>query len=701
MGQATCSRLKLQPRERFVLNVGGRLQQVSLLDYLRAGQQPSAALDNLMVADIATAQLLLNMTGRLSWIDLKLPSGASGRQQALRIKSILPAAAKLERAEARGESMSRLTRAFMINLTAMSLLALLVGMFLIYSTMTLSVLQRRSFIGNIRALGVTRTQVFSLVLLEALGLSMVAVLIGIPSGLALAQGLVGMVTRTINDLYFTLGVNQLFIDPVSLAKGAALGVGASLVAALGPASEAAGIAPRAAQMRSVLEARIRRLVPRLALLGLIVMLAGCGLLMPGRSLLSGFAALFLVALGYAFVVPEAVRMAARMVGWPLARMFGLPARLAARGIEASLSRTGVAVAALVVAVAATAGVDIMIESFRSTVAAWLHSTLRADVYVTVAGANDDSGLDPKLVEQISGQRGIAAISTGRWLEVEVDGHSASLRVVQLAPGRRGFTLKAGEKQAVWSAFDSDQAVLVSEPYAYRHDAQPGDMLQLRTERGQQRFLVAGVFYDYGSQRGVIVMRRDLYEQFWHDRAISSLGIYLRPGHSEQSISQRLREAARGVQHVLIRSNRALREQSLAIFDRTFAVTNVLRLLAVVVAAVGILSALMALQLERARDYAVLRATGFTPGQVGVLAIGETSLLGLISGLLAVPLGIVMSLMLIDVINRRSFGWSMQFLVTPEALLQPLALATVTALLAGLYPALVLARAPPAEALRSE
>jgi putative ABC transport system permease protein len=702
MSRRTSHRLALSPGQTFTVAVGGQRQPARLLALLQAGRQPAAAVDGLLVADISTAQELLEMRGRLSGIDLRLPKGKRGAQLAIRIESMLPPSAKLERAGARGAAMAQMTHAFVINLKAMSLLALLVGMFLIYSTMTLSVLQRRVLIGYLRALGVTREQIFRLVLLEALGLSTAAVLIGIPAGLALAQGLVGMVTHTINDLYFALEVRQLFVTPATLATGAILGVGASIVAALGPALEAAGTPPRMAQVRSTLEEQVRRFAPRLALAGVAIILLGALLLTWGRSLSLGFVALLLIAMGYALLTPSTVVMMAKAAEGPLARIFKLQGRLAARGVQTSLSRTAVAVAALTVAVATTVGVGIMIESFRDTVAAWLHTTLQADIYIAVAGANGGAGLEPALLQRIAGVPGVAAVSTSRWLEIEANGRRVDLRVVRLAPGRdKGYAFATGEPQAIWEGFNKTQAVLVSEPYAYRRELQTGDTLRLRTDSGVRPFSVAGVFYDYGSQRGVIVIRRGLFDQYWTDRRVSSAGVHAQRGTSQRQLLDRLRAAARSVQHVLIQSNRSLRTQSLMIFDRTFAITQVLRLLAILVAAVGILSALAALQLERAREFAVLRATGFTPAQVSALIIGETGLLGLISGVLAMPLGLVMSLVLIEVINRRSFGWSIQTVVTPEALLQALALALAAALLAGVYPAWRAATTAPAAALRSE
>ena len=151
----------------------------------------------------------------------------------------------------------------------------------------------------------------------------------------------------------------------------------------------------------------------------------------------------------------------------------------------------------------------------------------------------------------------------------------------------------------------------------------------------------------------------------------------------------------------IRSNRALREASLVIFDRTFAVTRVLRLLIVVVAFVGVLSALMALGLERVRELGLQRALGLTPGQVWGVVTAQTGLMGLVAGLLAMPVGVLLAAVLVFVINRRSFGWTMPIDVRPDILLQGLLLAVVAALVAGAYPALRMARAAPVEALRDE
>jgi putative ABC transport system permease protein len=210
-----------------------------------------------------------------------------------------------------------------------------------------------------------------------------------------------------------------------------------------------------------------------------------------------------------------------------------------------------------------------------------------------------------------------------------------------------------------------------------------------------------VFADYGSDQGVVMVSRRTYEAYWDDRGVSSLALVLEPGVDTETAVATLRARAAGGQDVVVRSNRALREASLEIFDRTFAITAVLRILATAVAVIGVLSALMALQLERAREIGVLRAQGLTPGELWRLVLAETGLLGATAGILAVPVGIGLALVLIHVINRRAFGWSIETAVFPGLLAQAVGLAVLAALVAGAYPAWRMARTPPGPALREE
>jgi putative ABC transport system permease protein len=708
LSHETAAELGVGAQGSLVLRVAGRRRPLRVVGLIEAGDPRSRqALRGLVLADLTTAQELLDRPGRLSWIDLAVPAGARGEEVLGRVRTVLPPGAEVVPAAARSEFVGELTRAFDVNLTALSLLALVVGLFLAYNTMTFSVVQRRVTIGMVRALGVTRAEIVAVILGEAGLLGVVATALGLALGVGLAATLVKLVTRTINDLYFVVVVRDVTVSPAALARGAALGIGATLLAALVPAVEASTAPPAAAMKRVVLEARARRAAPRTAVAGVLVLSSGAFLVGgAGRSLGWSYAGLFAVILGAALLTPLAMVAVARALGPGLGRLFGLPGRMAARGVVATLSRTGVAVAALMVAVAATIGVGVMIRSFRATVVRWLETSLVADVYVSAPAFRgsraSESTLDPAVIAHLREAPGVAAVGTYRGVRVGSPSGPTQLVAIGIGPrSYRQFRFLAGTPATVWPAFQDGGGTIVSEPYAYRHGLAVGSTLRLRTDHGERTFSVVGVFADYGSEQGVVMMSRQTYEANWDDRGVSSLGLVLAPGVDAEGAVASLRARAGVDQDLVIRSNRALREVSLEIFDRTFAITAVLRVLATAVAAIGVLSALMALQLERSRELGVLRAQGLTPPEVWRLVLTETGLLGAIAGTLAVPVGVGLALVLIRVINRRAFGWSIETTIPADVLLQSAGLAVLSAVLAGAYPAWRMSRTPPAPALREE
>ena len=705
MARPTARDLGLAVGDRLTVRVAGARRTLTLAGLLDPADPASArALDGLLVTDIATAQEIFGAVGRLSRIDLIVSDNEAGRALLARIAGSLPPGAELVAAGARAGTTGQMIRAFQWNLTALSLLALVVGMFLIYQTMTFSVVQRRPLIGSLRAIGVTRAEIFALVMSEALVIGVIGTAAGLALGLGMARGLLGLVTRTINDLYFVLSVRDVALDPFTLGKGMLLGVGATLLAALAPALEATSAPPRVVMSRGALEMRARRVVTRATWLGLG--LGGAAVLLlslPGGGIVGGFAGLFVLMIASALVTPSVALALLRLLHPIAGAAFGLLGRLATRGIVASLSRTSVAIAALMIAVSAAIGVGVMIASFREAVVGWLEGTLREDIYVSapsLVGNRPDATLDPALAARLAATPGVARTSTTRGALVPSPRGPVQVIALDLEPARRPrWRFREGGSDAVWGA--GGDAVIVSEPYANRHGTRAGALVRLRTDRGEREFPVTGVFYDYGSSAGVVVMSRRTYDRFWDDRKISGLAIEVAPGVDASALMAALRERAAGGQDVVVRSNKALREASLDIFDRTFAITGVLRTLTVAVAFIGMLASLMALALERAREIGVLRTLGLTPRQVWGLVTVQTGLMGLLAGVLAVPGGLLLAGVLVFVINRRSFGWTMPIDLSPAILLQGVALSVLAAVLAGLYPAWKMATTLPADALRDE
>ncbi|MBU2676378.1 MAG: ABC transporter permease, partial [Gammaproteobacteria bacterium] len=325
MSGNTATALNLSAGDEFFVVAGGKRHSAILLGTYT--NDAGAGLDNLMTADIATAQAWFDMAGKLSRIDVRIADGDNDLED--RLVALLPGDTTLLAAAARTRTTAEMSAAFMTNLTAMSLLALLVGLFLIYNSVSFSILQRRQLIGVLRALGTTRRQVFSLVLTETALLGFVASLLGVAAGVFLGSELLGLVSQSINDFYFRVSVTEVSISPFSVTKGIVAGMGAAMVAATVPALEASSYRPRLAMTRSVLEQQTRRILPFVALAGVAAtVMAIVVLALSGRSLVAGLIAVFMLILGFALCVPYAVKAAARVLSPLATRLGGIWARLA-------------------------------------------------------------------------------------------------------------------------------------------------------------------------------------------------------------------------------------------------------------------------------------------------------------------------------------------------------------------------------------
>ena len=341
---STAKRLGVAENDELALIIGGQLVSVRILGiFAKASSTSVYSPENLMLADIATAQELLGMVGRITRIDIVL---ADDEVLESKLREVLPADVELLPATTRNESVKQMTRAFHTNLTALSLLALLVGMFLIYNTMTFMVMQRRSLLGNLRALGTTRQQLFIIILYEAMITGIIASGIGLLFGIGLAEGLLGVVNRTINELYFLLPDSTLTLSPVIMLKGGLLGVLGTVLAAIPPALEAANVTPRQGLLRSHLETRTRWLVKRASFAGILATASGFIIIsLSGKSIGLGFTGIFVIILGITLLTPLTTVAIMSVLEPFLGKLFGIAGRQASRSVVASLSRTAAAVAA--------------------------------------------------------------------------------------------------------------------------------------------------------------------------------------------------------------------------------------------------------------------------------------------------------------------------------------------------------------------
>jgi putative ABC transport system permease protein len=348
----------------------------------------------------------------------------------------------------------------------------------------------------------------------------------------------------------------------------------------------------------------------------------------------------------------------------------------------------------------------MIASFRTTVTLWLEQSLQGDVYISEQGLSStrlDTPLDPQAIAIAQAYPQAQSTAAVRVVSVESERGTVDLVAVRAERPMDERLFLAAEKnpQYAWQRMQQG-GILLSEPLANRLGiSAPGGTLSLLTPKGWQSFSIAGIYADYASTRGTVRMSLDVYRGLWHDDRLNGIVLFLKPGADVDKATTDLRRQLSGISNVQVNPSGALRKDALVVFDRTFAITAAVQLITTTVAFIGVLSSLLALQLEKARDLGILRALGMTIAEMRRLTFWETGLLGASAGLLALPTGYILAWILIFIINRRSFGWTLQMHVQPAPFVQAFLLAVGAALLAAIYPAWRLSRMQTAEALRGE
>ena len=682
--------------------------------YTVRGTYPDAnGNESAIVMDVAAAQAAFSRFNRVDRIYIRIPqlSGAniSLHEWQRRIQEVLPASVQVRSAGASTDENRKMLAAFRWNLRLLSYIALVVGAFLIYNTISVSVVRRRAEIGIVRALGASRRQILAAFLGEAAVIGLSGALLGIPLGRLMATAAVKLMGATVNALYVTSRPGTITFTMWSAALALVVGAGVTLFSACSPAREAAGVAPVEAMARGRREFEIR--VTKTSGLWFAVILAlaaAAAARLPaigGKPLFGYIATLLTVGAGV-FAIPAFVDATMRAASKFLQKSLGVEALLASRSLGASLRRTSVLVAALCTAVAMMTAVGIMVGSFRQTVVTWMDSELPADLYLRPAGnpaTDQHPTISPALSDAISKLPGVQTVQRLRAYEISYQGLPATLGSLDIAntPINRNTDFLSGRPtDSVLAELRGSNAVIVSEPFTYKHHVKAGDSLWLALGESYASFRIADVYYDYGSERGVILMDRNVMLKYLGDPAPSNLAIFVKPGMNVATVRREIENAAAD-NRILIFANGDLRSQAVQIFDRTFAITYALEAVAVVVAVMGVAGALLALVIDRRRELGLLRYLGASSEQLRKLILTEAGLLGLLANLSGLILGFFLSLILIFVVNKQSFGWTIRLHWPVAVLFGATTIVFLATLLAGYYPARIAIRLNPIEVVHEE
>ena len=677
------------------LMIGDRVLPFIVRGYLK-DEGPARVLDgNFILMDIAAAQLAFDRLGRVDRVDVLLPEGADLHASLEAIAARMPPGLSAQRPARRGEQVETMLAAFHANLTALSWIALIVGLFLVYNTVTISVVARRQEIGTLRALGLTRGKVLWLFLGEAGALAAAGIVLGLGLARLLADAANTLTSATVRTLYIAAVSAPPEMNIGHVWTAIAIGLPLSLAAAAVPALEASRVAPTAAMRgHDVLEMR-SRLRPRMLVLPVVLLVIAYGLaqLPPiGRRPMFAYASSFVLVIGAAFLVPAIMFGLARLGRRLLRRRLGVEGLLAHANLTSAIPRLSISVAALSVSLSMMVAIAVMIGSFRDTVVYWVGQTLKADLFIGPGirpTIGSEQTVSPDVLATLGKHPDVVALDQFRNVDLVYDGNLAVLGAgsfeVVLDYGGLLFKTPADARDQMRRAIGTD-TVIVSEPFAMRYGKRHGDVLQIPTPQGPKPFRIAAVYYDYASDRGVVIMDRSSFRKYFGDLPPSGVAAYLRAGADPERVRTEMLEMLDEGHRAFIYSNRTLRTEILNVFDSTFAITYALELIAIAVAMLGVAGTLLTLVLERRRELSLLRLTGADRRQVRRMVIIEAALIGGVSQGIGLVVGFALSMVLIYVINVQSFGWTIQFHVPTAFLIQASIAVVIATSIAGIYPA---------------
>jgi putative ABC transport system permease protein len=657
--------------------------------------------------DIGWAQELLGTAGRLDSVQILLAEDADPSTVTAAARDLVPADVVVAAPQQRSEQIGKMLASFQLNLTALSLVSLLVGMFLIYNTVSAAVVRGRREIGILRAIGTSRREIRALFLGEALVFGIPGIILGILAAFPLAGLLVGAVGETISSLYVLVSIEKLAVTPWQIAAAALAGLASVLAAAWIPSGEATKVqVTRALHLGTAMEhyATIPNRWLVYGLVSLVIAFAASWFALHTGPALLGFAAAFLVIIGFAFLVPAATTVVGRVIS-PLVSLLprGTAWRLAARNLVRAMHRNSLTTAALMAAIAMTVGVSVMIYSFRASVDTWINRTIQADLFVTLA-ANEVTGFQTTIPDEViawlENHPLVQSVDTLHEKRIPFRGEEVFLAVIRgRMRGELEFTGGDSERKA--QLLRSPGHVAVSESFARRHKAAEGDTIELAAPSGPQTFRIAGIYLDYTRDQGVILMDRDNYLAHWPAVGAHSSGVHLHDPNKAEILGAELRKKFGKDTEYAIYSNASLRQRIFEIFDQTFAVTYVLRTISVIVAVLGVSLTLTTLVTEREREIGIMRAVGSSSGQVRRAFLAESALIGFLASLVGLAAGACLAMVLTWVINLAFFGWTVQLRYPWDLMAWTPVWIIAAAAVAGLLPAARASRIQPATALRSE
>lgn len=639
--------------------------------------------------DLGNFQEYFHKTGLLSRIDI-----SAGRHEVDKIEKMLPPGLVVEKKKTIIENRGSLLRSFRYNLQFISLIAVLVGIFLLYNTVFISVVKRRTEIGILRSLGMDKKTVIGIFLFQGLILGLAGSLIGILLGQVAAYFAVVAVAKTVSTMYGTVSVSHYLLSGKDAISALFLGVAVSLIASVVPAYESSRIRPNESAREGSFEWKYGRYMKHFFLAGMCLVAVGGivsfidYLYAPFSFPFLAYGGILLIIAGFASASPLYLFLSMKCVRRVSPRLFGATGKLSAGDISGNIYRFSVALMSVAISAALIIAFLLLIFSFRASLKEWIERNIAADIYIKPASCMSNFCYYPlsgPLVTTVEDCRGVAAVDKFRTLRIDFRGK----KIVA------GFgDTEVQRRYAHARDYGKGREAGISSYLATKYNLKKGDTIRLTTPKGDVAFTVRAVFSSYSTTSGFIYLDRKYLKQYWGLDDATQLGLYIKKGTHVKDVVRRLRKELLPLYSVEIMDNGELRDSVLAIFNKTFAITYAIELISIVVSMIGVVTTLLTLVLEKKREISIIRYLGGSWKQIRHVLVLSAATIGLTGILLGAVMGPLMSIILIDVVNKISFGWEIRLRLPVFYLSAVIALLFLTTLSAGLIPAAVARKTDP-------
>lgn len=672
---------------------------------------------NLAVMDIYAAQIAFGKEAKIDRIDVSLLKGEGLDTVRSRILAALPKGYSVETPAGRTRQIEGMLTNFQTGLNLISFFAIIVGMYLIYNAVSISIVHRRKEIGILRALGATRGEIMRLFLGETLAVSTVASALGVGLGILSAGSIVGTLGKVVSQWYARTQVTGITVSWHYPAAGFACGIAASLVAALFPVLAGCRISPVSA-IRSVPWSEEGFFTGRrlniaaaifLFLSAAVLLLHKFAAVYPlfGGSTFLFSSQLFLLC-GLSLLTPLFLRVFLAVFHRLTAFHLGSAGRLAGLNLQKNLTRNAVAVAAIFFGISVFVNSAGYVNSFKNSVMTWLDAVIRADIIISAGHPSSSTNaqtvpMPAEMWREIEKVPGVLSADPWRKLYMDFRGSRVLLSMVDIV--RRGkyshFMVVRGKTDEIADSLPGRDNVVVSEPFATRFGVKPGDSLTLPTPSGPVRFGVTAVVVDYLYDNGTVYMDIHTFRRHWGDGLADQFSVRVNRGEDVAKVRDAIQRRFGTDRKLYVLPVQEFKEEIRKTMDETFIFNHALSVVTMAIACFGIIVALLASVLERTREIGILRSIGMLRRQVSWVVLLESILMGVAGGLLGSVAGVMTGWISLEGSVRANYSSAAEYFIPYGSIVWALLMAAVLSALAGAYPAGRAAKTNVVEALTYE